>query len=391
MENINSREYLKIKDLELISFRNYSNIKLSNIQNLSIFVGQNAVGKTSIIEAIQLLTELKSFRATSADQLVQWGKDSSVVKVVISDGQRHIEEELHISEGKRKYFVNQKAKRIQDLKGFLPAVVFTPDDLNLIKGSNSKRRDSIDSLGMQLSKNFYSVRSDYQKLLKQKNQALKDSMSTSVLESINEVLSKVGAQYIFHRLTLLNIFVPYLETFYLSISGENEKIQLVYEPSFGKELIEESLCVWPYSAQLSKDAIQENFYKDLVKVLPDEMDSRRSKIGPHADKFIFNISVGSDIFNNAEHYASQGQQRSIVLAFKMAELQTIQNILHQRPVLLLDDVMSELDEARRSFFMDLIGGEIQTFITTTNLSYFTDDVIQSAHIYNLPLEEDETI
>ena len=93
MENINSREYLKIKDLELISFRNYSNIKLSNIQNLSIFVGQNAVGKTSIIEAIQLLTELKSFRATSADQLVQWGKDSSVVKVVISDGQRHIEEE----------------------------------------------------------------------------------------------------------------------------------------------------------------------------------------------------------------------------------------------------------------------------------------------------------
>ncbi|MBQ9020674.1 MAG: DNA replication and repair protein RecF, partial [Eggerthellaceae bacterium] len=336
----------------------------------------------SIIEAIQLMTELKSFRATSADQLIQWGKDNSVVKMQVSDGSRFIEEELHIQEGKRKYYLNQKSKKIQDLKGFLPAVVFTPDDLNLIKGSNSKRRDSIDSLGVQLSKNFYVVRSDYQKLIKQKNQALKDGISSSVIESINEVLAKVGAQYIHHRLTLLDIFVPYLESFYSSISNEKEKLQLRYEPSFSEEVFSS----WPCSALVNKDEIQEKLFTSLIAVLPDEIDSKRSKVGPHADKLNFNISLDSDTFNNAEYYASQGQQRSIVLAFKMAELQTIQNRLHQRPVLLLDDVMSELDEKRRLQFMELIGEDIQTFITTTNLSYFSDDIIKGARIYNLPLE-----
>lgn len=371
---------LKITALTLNNFRNYNNLVLKPLGDISIFVGENAIGKTSIIEAIQLLTELQSFRAIHASELINWDKEEASVLIEISDGQRQLEEQLIIQNNKRQYFSQNKSKRIQDLKGLLPAVVFTPDDLDLVKGSYSKRRDALDNLGIQLSKNFYSVRSDYQKLIKQKNQSLKDEAEKTFIESLNEVLVKVGVQYIMLRFTLLDSFCPYLKQYYQGITDGKEDISLQYQLSWGSDYIHDF-------SQVNKDVLTQEFIEALESNLEKERDSKRCKIGPHADHADFFIKPASEEnYRNASIYASQGQQRSVVLAFKMAELKTIQEILQQKPVLLLDDVMSELDEARRSMFMELIQGDIQTFITTTNLAYFNDSIIDQADIYTLPFK-----
>ncbi len=371
---------LKITALTLNNFRNYKKLVLKPLGDLSIFVGENAIGKTSIIEAIQLLTELQSFRATHAGELINWNKEEASVLVEISDGERQLEEQLIIQDNKRQYYFQGKPKRIQDLKGLLPAVVFTPDNLDLVKGSYSKRRDAIDNLGIQLSQNFYNVRADYQKLIKQKNQSLKDEANKTFIESINEVLVKVGVQYIMLRFSLLDSFCPYLKQYYQGITEGKEDISLQYQLSWGGDYISEFF-------QVNKDILTQEFIKALEDNFEKERESKRCKIGPHADHIDFFIKPATEEnFRNASIYASQGQQRSVVLAFKMAELKTIQEMLQQKPVLLLDDVMSELDEARRSMFMELIQGDIQTFITTTNLAYFNDSIINQANIYTLPFE-----
>lgn len=379
MEN-KQLQNLAIKALHLRAFRNYKNLDLTNLGNFLIFVGKNAVGKTSIIEAIQLLTDLKSFRTNQSLEFMFWNESNTSILIEMTDGTRELKEELKIIEGKRQYFLNEKKKRIQDLKGLLPAVVFTPNDLDLIKGSHSKRRDALDNLGVQLSKNFYSVRADYQKLIKQKNQALKNEMSLAYIQSLNDVLIKVGSQYCVHRLTLLNSFLPFFKEAYQTTTSNLESTDITYQFSWGKEIKDFS--------QVSKEYIQQQFSAALQNSLEDEIINKRSKIGPHADHIDIFISPFTSIpdFRNASVYASQGQQRSLVLAFKMAELRTIQEIIHQQPVLLLDDVMSELDEDRRHMFMNMILGDVQTFITTTNLNYFEEDVLQQADIYTLPFE-----
>ena len=375
---------LTIQSLELRSFRNYETLQLNNIGNTSVFVGENAVGKTSIVEAIQLLTDMKSFRSTHASELVSWNSDHAQVKAVFTDGQRVLEEVLDIKDGKRRYSLNGKPKSVQTLKGLLPAVIFTPDDLNLVKGPHSKRRESIDNLGMQLSKNFHAVRNDYQKLLKQKNQALKDGLSRAVVESINEVLAKVGAQYLSHRLILLDTFTPLFSHAYKTITSGNEQATIRYRFLWGDECgVEE------FIDQSPKESLQKHLVTALSGAIDEEYARKKSVVGPHADHITYVLAKAGDNqgFRNASQYASQGQQRSITLASKMAELRTIQTIVHQQPVLLLDDVMSELDETRRTMFMQLVEDGIQTFITTTNLSYFNDDLISNAHIYHLPFKE----
>lgn len=378
---IKQLQNLAIKALHLCAFRNYKNLDLGPLGKLSVFVGKNAIGKTSIIEAVQLLTDLKSFRTNQSLEFVSWGENTASISLEITDGTRDLNEELKIIEGKRQYFLNGKKKRIQDLKGLLPSVIFTPDDLTLIKGPHSKRRDTFDNLGVQLSKNFYSVRVDYNKLIKQKNQALKDEMSLAYIESLNDVLIKVGSQYCIHRLTLLYSFLPFFKETYQTTTSGLELADIRYKFSWGEEIKDFS--------QVNKEYIQQQFSAALQEFLEDELASKRSKIGPHADQIDVFISPFSETptFRNASIYASQGQQRSLVLAFKMAELRTIQELIHQQPVLLLDDVMSELDEDRRRMFMNMVLGNVQTFITTTNLNYFEEDVIQQADIYKLPFED----
>ena len=179
-------EGLRIDSVRLENFRNYERFSLSNLGALTILVGPNAVGKTSAIEAIQMVTACKSFRTNQFEQMQRWGCPHSSIDASIRGNGRNLDIHLSIDQGKRNYQLNGKNKRIQDLKGLLPAVSFSPDDLNLAKGAHSIRRSALDNLGSQLSKNFYAVKNDYAKLIKQKNKALKDELPDFYLDSIDD-------------------------------------------------------------------------------------------------------------------------------------------------------------------------------------------------------------
>lgn len=372
---------LYLSQLQVKNFRNWEDISLSFDSGLTIFVGANAVGKTSLIEAIQLNTALHSFRATNAAHMVKWGADIASIDTKIVSDHRTLDVLMTIKDGRRFYQLNGKGKRIVDLKGQLPAVSFIPDDLHLVKGSASARRDAIDSIGTQISRNFYSVRSDYMKLLKQKNQALKDEVSDDYLDSIDEVLVLVGVQLMSHRVTLLKTLQPYFEKFYQSLtqgSMSYEYAEMKYRPSWVEDIVEG----WEFD---KKSALSE--MRDSLRSLrAQERIRKRSLVGPHADFISFFINK-----HDAVHYASQGQQRSCVLAYKLAESATVQEILHQQPILLLDDVMSELDSYRRDCFMRLMSPYMQTYITTTNLEYFSQDMLRQAHIIQVEELRHETI
>ena len=354
-------EGLRISSIRMTNYRNYENFELGGVGSLTIFTGPNATGKTSAIEAIQMVTALRSFRTSQYHQMIRWGSEAAAVSARFEGDGRQLDVLLSLGEGRRSYQLNGKAKRVQELKGLLPAVCFSPDDLNLVKGPNANRREALDSLGSQLSKNFYSVKSDYSKLVKQRNRALKEGAADEYIDSIDDVLVLVGSQLMAHRLIILERMQPWLRSFYSEISSGGECLDVAYSPSW----CDDEACPPPTSSFIldgfDKLAACKSMRDALAAHRAQERARCKTVIGPHVDRITF-ILDGHD----ALHYSSQGQQRSIVLAFKLAEAQVIREILGQSPVLLLDDVLSELDEGRRRFFLGFISDDVQTFITTTN-------------------------
>lgn len=346
-----------IKDIKLENFRNYKRKKFSDFGEFNILVGPNAVGKTNVIEAIQLMTELSSFRHPRLSDIILKGAEWSRIEANTEEDNLSL-----FIDNKKTYKLNYKNK---NYKGLYPSVTFTPDDLIMVKGGNSLKRDAIDSLGGQLSKNYYTVRKDYSKALRQKNKLLKETISNKTLQSINDVLVVTGAQLICYRHELLKKVEPILADFYKKITGSNEELSIAYEPSFVIDTYE-------------RDTVRDNFKNSLEANILDEQNKRKSIIGPHADRIKFMLNE-----EDAQTFASQGQQRSIALAFKLTELQLIENILNKTPILLLDDVMSELDASRRKMLIEFVKDKTQVFVTTTNLDYFEKEALEKANIIEL--------
>ncbi len=364
---------LHLTSLDLVHFRNYDSFHLDELGYLTILVGPNAVGKTSVVEAIQLVTALESFRTSKASRLVKWGETRAHVGARLNGEARDLSIELDIKGSSRTYKLNGKTKRVADLAGLLPAVTFTPDDLHLVKGAAAARRDALDALGAQISKNFAAVRSDYAKLVKQKNRALKAEESDTYLSSIDDVLVRVGVQVLSHRMTIVERVQPYFQRFYKEISGGDERVALNYVPCWLRG-DDDELTRYEFDRDEALSSLES--YGRAMR--PVERARRRTVAGPHADDVLFLLDG-----RNAVHFASQGQQRCIVLAYKLAEAAAIEDAMGRKPLLLLDDVMSELDERRRAYFMEFVADDIQTFITTTNAAYFTDAMKRRARIVRL--------
>jgi DNA replication and repair protein RecF len=349
---------------------------LDNLGNLTLFIGPNAVGKTNLIEGIQLVTALSSFRNPHTDHLVKFGQNTASLKAVLGDDRRKLDIGFTIQEGKRLFSLNGKRKQQKSLRGVLPAVLFSPDDLTFIKGSQSIKRAQVDNLGEQFSVNYHSVMHDYQRILKQKNKYLKDQTTHNFLESVNEVLTTIGSQLFVLRTQLLSELLPYIQQFYSDISSGKEEISICYIPSW--ERYNEAFKISGVIPIYSRSEVKTQLDITINKNFQREHQRNLSLFGPHADQILFLIN-GQD----AGCFASQGQQRSLVLSFKMAEVALLEDKLNQTPVLLLDDVMSELDEARRKQLIQIISHDIQTFITSTNLSYFDKTFLENAEIIQL--------
>ena len=364
---------LSIRELELRDFRSYREVELLGLGSMSIFVGPNAVGKTNLIEAIQLCTACTSFRNPRPGHLVRFGAERASSRALLSDGDRRLEVELRANELGRSYYLNGKKRTANSLKGILPAILFCPDDLNLVKGSSSVRRDQLDLLGSQVSSSYNSVLRDYIKIVQQKNRYLKEEVTHAYLMAINEVLARVGAQLFMLRARLANELIPYVSECYRAISSSKDEIRLSYIPSWEQD----DVAGEPFE-NLDRDTVEARLLDVLARRFEEEHRRHRSLFGPHADKVHFSINS-----KDASLFASQGQQRSIVLALKTAEVLLVRDRLNQNPVLLLDDVMSELDESRRYAFMESIPSEVQTFITATTKDYFSSASVNRADVIDL--------
>lgn len=376
---------LRITNINFKNFRSYEEFSLSDLENLTVIVGQNAVGKTNIIEGIGLLTSLTSFRSAISAELLKNGTDFGRIFIDVTDGNRQLRIELLIEKGKRSYKLNGKPKRITDLKGLITSVTFTPDDLELVKGSHGTRRRSVDILGSQLNKNYYQITKDFEKVIRHKNKLLKDDASKDLIDSINELLIKVGAQLVAYRSTFFQRLLERMGPLYSKITGSSEELTGSYTPSWileddqQNEVLKSQI---PERIEITKEEAIFQLSDSLKRLQSREISRNRTLIGPHRDHIdLFINGMNSSIF------ASQGQQRSIVLAWKLAEAQTIEDMTGQLPILLLDDVMSELDEVRRQSLVNFLSDEIQTFITTANINYFDEEILSRANVIKIPFEE----
>lgn len=224
-----------IRNINLRNFRNYDELSREFEEGTNKIIGPNATGKTNLIEAIGLMTQISSFKNAQTVELINKNSIDNNCKVEAEifdqDTETKHDLSLTISDNKKTFKLNGKNKSIKDLKGKFPSVIFTPDDLAFVKGSNTMRRSAIDSLGSQISKDYYTVLHDYAKALKQKNSLLRDGASPDLFKSINEVLVKSGAQLVFYRFGLVEKILPVISNYYSEIAGNNEKLSIEYYPS----------------------------------------------------------------------------------------------------------------------------------------------------------------
>ena len=369
---------MKIVSLEFDNFRNYASLKLADLGGLVVLCGPNAVGKTNVLEGIHLLTAATSFRNAQIGQLIRQGSDHARISSDMADGTRLVTTSLFMEAGKKRYQVNGKNRTAADVRGFLPAVSFIPDDLGLAKRSSAIKRDSLDNLGVQLSKNYSVVVRDYEKALRYKNRLLKEEVEQPLVDAINETLLTVAAQLYCYRRSLYERMIPLVRENYLNLAQSGERFDAAYLPSWLR--VQERYqgpSSFPTSSgdEMGRDEVRTYIYEALAAYGAEEQRARRALVGPHNDQIAF-LLEGSD----ASVFASQGQQRSIVLAWKLAEVQMVRKMTGTEPVLLLDDVMSELDASRRDMLMEAVGDDVQTFITSTDLSPFNAKLLHRAHV-----------
>ncbi len=369
---------LRLQSLSLSNFRNYKMFHVEHLSSLMIFVGPNAIGKTNIIEGIQLITALNSFRNPKVDELIRWGQTEGKVAGKISSSNRDLDVSLTLKGNQRRYCLNGKHKTVTNLQGLLPAVSFSPEDLLLVKGSQTQKRYALDSLGCQLSRNHRILKKDYEKIVRHKNVLLKQDVDILLLESIDEMLIQTGIQLYRYRIALFKNMISRIEKSYKQIAGDRENISMSYIPSWESEIIKEHGLNNPYYPQYDLDEAEHLFRDTLYRRREEERIRQRCVVGPHADKIEFFIQD-----KNASLFGSQGQQRSVVLAWKVAEVDIINELLQVKPILLLDDVMSELDIRRRQSLVSLLFEDIQTFITTTDTEFFSDEILERGTVVNL--------
>ncbi len=378
-----------LQSLELNNFRCYQQMRFKALSSVVIFVGENAVGKTNVMEAIQLMATGRSFRHSRAEELVRWGQETCHVQADFYEYPRRSERDLSVVDGKKRFAVGGKARPASELLSSVPVVAFTPDDLQMIKGASSARRMAIDELATQQAAAYGGLRGQYAKTLKQRNVLLKEGAAAGPLfDTWNESLAVNGSRLLANRVKLFQRLKRAMEAKYAELVP-GEQLEVLYAASWdrfdeaGRQLENSALDYErlrrDWKKLLDIGLLQQKFMYEIRRLAPVEEARRTSLVGPHKDELVFLLN-GRD----ARTFASQGQQRSLVLAWKLAEVQVIEDLLERKPLLLLDDVMSELDAARRRALMDIVMSGMQTFITTTNLGYFSADILVKAQVIELP-------
>ena len=342
----------RVVTLWLTDFRCYSGVELTFAPGVTVVGGANGQGKTSLLEAVHWIATTRSFRGVPTSALVRVGADRAVVRAAVeSDGREHLAEaELRIA-GRDRVQVNRQAlRRTRDLLGLLRVTVFAPDDLQLVKGGPSMRRDFLDDLLVVIAPRYEAVRADVEKVLKQRNALLKrgvrDATDGHTLDVFDEQLLVAGAQLVDGRRALIERLLPAVRDAYAALATDTGTVDATYEAE------------WAEGAVGTKADVEGELRAALASTRGRELERRVSLVGPHRDDWKLALN-GLD----ARLHASQGEQRSLALALRLGSHRTVRDVVGDDPVLLLDDVFSELDLDRaRALVANLPAA--QTLLTT---------------------------
>ena len=338
---------MKINNIEIQNFRNLENLK-TDFDDVNIIYGENAQGKTNLLEAIYLFTGSKSFRGVKDSQLVQFSKEFSKLKAEFYSNKREQNAEILIK-NKRSATLNGIKKSTPAMLGDdIKAVIFSPVHLSMVKDGPIERRKFIDNALCQLNSNYRNALKEYNRCLQQRNIVLKDMQQYGGLDDIlyvwNLNFAKSGARIIYQRQKYIEALLPYAKDIFKGLSSGTEEIDLILKGSFDYK-------------DLSAAQIEEKLLEKLEENKAVDILNKNTSVGAHRDDL--------EIFINgreARIFGSQGQQRSCVIALKLAESSLLHEKTEIMPVALLDDVMSELDEKRQDYILNHIK-DWQVFIT----------------------------
>lgn len=338
-----------ISSLKLVNFRNYENLEIEFDKKLNVILGENGEGKTNILEAIYLNAFGKSFRTSKDKDLIKFNEKEFYTKINLIS--KDIEEKIEISlkNGEKSIKVNNNnIKKLSELMNHVHIVNFSPEDLKIVKEDPEKRRRFIDTTLCKLKPGYLSALSNYKRALMQKNILLKfDNPSTEMIELWNFELAKYGEKIMKERYIFIKKLDLISRSINSKISSGKEKLKISYETIKKVDFKEEKI-----------DDLLEKFNEKI----DDEIKRRTSLFGPQRDDIFISIN-GVDV----RKFGSQGQQRTAALSLKLAEIELMREEFSEECILLLDDVLSELDENRQKFLIESFKN-VQTFITTTEIS-----------------------
>jgi DNA replication and repair protein RecF len=360
-----------VKELSLTHYRNYEQLKLTFDPAIHLFIGDNAQGKTNILEALYVLALAKSHRTSKDKEWVSWEKDFAVIKGVIERKHSTVPLELQISAKGKKAKVNRiEQKKLSDYIGVLNVVMFAPEDLELVKGSPQVRRRFIDMEMGQISAVYLHYLAHYNKILQQRNALLKDwnkrKENRSMVDVFTLQLIEIATKILLKRAIFIERLQQWAEPIHHRITNGKEKLQINY------------IYSTPIHKEMNEKEINQTLTEKFDKIREQEETRGSTLIGPHRDDLQFAVNG-----MNVQTFGSQGQQRTTALSLKLAEIELIKAEIGEYPILLLDDVLSELDDHRRSHLIEAIQNRVQTFVTNTSVEGIDPILLNQSKIYHV--------
>jgi DNA replication and repair protein RecF len=382
---------MHLSHLALHEFRNFKRLDLALGRGLSLFYGENAQGKTNLLEAVSMLATSNSFHATSDREVVNWYTPDRVARILAEVERREddVKVEIVIIDGspvdtslassfltssadrqRKRIKVNGVVKKAVDLMGQVTVVLFAPTDLRLVDGSPEDRRRFLDRALCQVQPRYCAALARYRKVIAQRSALLKrireNQEDPRMLDFLDEKLVELANLIIYERRRMVDALNKHVDSFQAAISGGREGLQIAYRPAFQVE-----------PAWNTMEAL-EAYRRQLHEARRKEIQQGVCLLGPHRDDLDF---VANDV--NLLTYGSRGQQRTAALSAKLAELAFMRATTGEEPILLLDDVFSELDVTRREYLLRQVLEHEQALITTTDFTGIPEEILAQAHRYSV--------
>ena len=352
---------MTVESIELKNYRNYQELHMDFSPGTNILYGDNAQGKTNVLESVYVSGTTRSHKGSKDRELIQFGEEEAHIRTVVEKKEKSYQLDMHIKKNRSKGIAINKIpiKKAAELFGILNIVFFSPEDLNIIKNGPSERRRFLDVELCQLDKIYLYHLTNYNKILNQRNKLLKDINFRPELKDTLPVwdmqLIDYGKKIIVSRKNFVKRLNEIIYGIHKRISGEREELILRYEPDTEEERLEE----------------------ELMKNQERDLKLGMTSVGPHRDDMCFLIR---DI--DIRRFGSQGQQRSCALSLKLSEIELVKESIRETPVLILDDVLSELDSSRQNFLLNSIH-DIQTIITCTGLDEFVKNRFEINKVFKV--------